>query len=80
MIQVVGLILVIALLALPAAMSQQYTHTMKSMMILAVLLGTSFCLLGLGVSYSLDIPSGATIILITTLTYLAHAALRWWRA
>ena len=76
MIQVVGLILVIALLTLPAAISQQYMQTMKSMMGLAVLLGTIFCLLGLGVSYSLDIPSGATIILITTLAYLASTTVR----
>jgi len=80
MIQVVGLILVIALLTLPAAISQQYMQTMKSMMGLAVLLGTIFCLLGLGVSYSLDIPSGATIILITTLAYLASTAARRLRA
>jgi len=76
MIQVVGLILVIALLTLPAAISQQYMQTMKSMMGLAVLLGTIFCLLGLGISYSLDIPSGATIILITTLAYLASTTVR----
>ena len=37
--QVVGLILVIALLTLPAAISQQYVYTMRSMMSLAVLLG-----------------------------------------
>jgi len=70
MIQVVGLILVIALLTLPAAISQHYTETMKSMMGLAVVLGTLFCLTGLGVSYSLDVPSGATIILVTALAYL----------
>jgi len=70
MIQVVGLILVIALLTLPAAISQHYTQTMKSMMGLAVVLGTLFCFTGLGVSYSLDVPSGATIILVTALAYL----------
>lgn len=76
MIQVVGLILVIALLTLPAAISQQYMYTMRSMMGLAVLLGTAFCITGLGVSYFLDIPSGATIILFTTLAYLASTVLR----
>jgi zinc transport system permease protein len=80
MIQVVGLILVIALLTLPAAISQQYTQTMKSMMGLAVVLGTLFCLTGLGVSYSLDIPSGATIILVTALAYLILSILRRCRA
>lgn len=76
MIQVVGLILVIALLTLPAAISQHYTQTMKSMMGLAVVLGTLFCFTGLGVSYSLDVPSGATIILVTALAYLMLTILR----
>jgi zinc transport system permease protein len=80
MIQVVGLILVIALLTLPAAISQKYMQTMRSMMSLAVVLATAFCLLGLGISYSLDIPSGATIILVTTLAYLAASVLRKTRA
>lgn len=80
MIQVVGLILVIALLTLPAAISQQYMQTMRSMMGLAAILGTAFCLLGLGISYSLDIPSGATIILVTTVAYLLSTAVRKVRA
>lgn len=69
-IQVVGLILVIALLTLPAAVSQQYVHTMKKMMVLAVALGMIFCLVGLALSYWADAPSGATIILVTAAAYL----------
>ena len=76
MIQVAGLILVIALLTLPAAISQQYAQTMKSMMALAVVLGTLFCVVGLGLSYSLDIPSGATIVLVTALAYMMSTVLR----
>ena len=70
MIQVVGLILVIALLTLPAAVAQQYVHSMKRMMVFAVLLGMMFCLFGLALSYSADLPSGATIILLTAVAYL----------
>lgn len=75
-IQVVGLILVIALLTLPAAISQQYVHTMKKMMAFAVMLGMLFCLIGLAVSYSADAPSGATIILVTAAAYLVSTVLR----
>ena len=75
-IQVVGLILVIALLTLPAAISQQYAHTMKKMMALAVVLGILFCLCGLALSYSTDAPSGATIILVTATAYLVSTVSR----
>ena len=76
MIQVVGLILVIALLTLPAAIAQQYVNTLQRMMTLAVVLGMVFCLFGLGFSYSADVPSGATIILVTASAYLLSTIFR----
>ena len=76
MIQVVGLILVIALLTLPAAISQQCTRSMHTMMIFAAILGMVFCVSGLGISYTADIPSGATIILLTTMIYLIFTLIR----
>ena len=69
LIRVVGIILVIALLTLPAAISRLYTTRIRSMMILAVVLGIVFTLTGIGLSYLLDVPSGATIILVSTLAY-----------
>jgi len=64
LIRVVGMILVIALLTFPAAMARQFTHNMKTMMVLSVLLGALFTVGGLALSYSLRLPSGATIILL----------------
>jgi zinc transport system permease protein len=64
LIRVVGMILVIALLTFPAAMARQYTHNMKTMMLLSVLFGFLFTLGGLWLSYELKLPSGATIILL----------------
>ncbi|KLK87306.1 membrane protein [Methanoculleus sediminis] len=69
LIRVVGIILVIALLTLPAAISRLYTTRIRSMMVLAVVLGIAFTLTGIGLSYLLDVPSGATIILVSTLAY-----------
>ncbi|MBE0431344.1 MAG: metal ABC transporter permease [Dehalococcoidia bacterium] len=63
LIQVVGMILVIALLTFPAAMARQFTHNMKTMMVLSVLFGLLFTLGGLWLSYMLKLPSGATIVL-----------------
>jgi zinc transport system permease protein len=70
LIQVVGLILVIALLTLPAAIASQYAHSLRRIMVLATLLGTGFTTAGIGVSYGPDLPSGATIILVATFCYM----------
>ena len=64
LIRVVGMILVIALLTFPAAMARQFTHNMKTMMLLSVLFGFLFTLGGIWLSYLLKLPSGATIILL----------------
>ena len=65
LIRVVGIILVIALLTIPAALARQFTHSLKKMMLLAVLAGAVFTFLGLWLSYLLDLASGATIILVS---------------
>jgi zinc transport system permease protein len=64
LIRVVGMILVIALLTFPAAMARQFTHNMRTMMVLSVALGALFTVGGLALSYALGLPSGATIILL----------------
>lgn len=69
LIQVVGIILVIALLTLPAAISRECTSRVKTMMLYAVLLGMAFTTTGIFLSAHLNIPSGATIILISAAVY-----------
>ncbi|MGD2020687.1 MAG: metal ABC transporter permease [Thiohalocapsa sp.] len=73
MIQVVGLILVIALLTLPAAMAGQWTHSITSMMLLATVLGAALTSGGLALSYTPDLPPGPTIILLAGALYLVSA-------
>jgi zinc transport system permease protein len=69
LIQVVGLILVIALLTLPAAIAAQYVHSLKRIMVLAAVLGVLFTSAGLAFSYQPDLPAGATIILVAGISY-----------
>jgi len=76
LIRVVGLILVIALLTLPAAIARQFTATLYGMMILASLLGAMLTLSGLAISYGPNLPAGATIIVLAGLSYLAVLLLR----
>ena len=70
LIKVVGIILVIALLTIPAAMARQFTHSLPKMMLLAVLFGIVFTSGGLWLSYELDFASGATIIMVSVALFL----------
>ncbi|WP_455206891.1 metal ABC transporter permease [Kaarinaea lacus] len=70
LIQVVGLILVIALLTLPAAIAARYQNSLKNIMMLATVLGIFFSCAGIVVSYEPDLPAGATIILIAGVVYI----------
>jgi len=70
MMRVVGLIMVIALLTMPAAISGMLIRDMKKMMVLAIILGILFTTTGLWLSYSLNLTSGATIILVSGAAYL----------
>ena len=73
MIQVVGLILVIALLTLPAAVAGQWTRTLAGMMIGATAFGALLTGSGLALSYAPDLPTGPTIILLAGALYLVSA-------
>jgi zinc transport system permease protein len=70
LIQVVGAILVIALLAIPAAIAGVYTHKLSRMMLIAILLSCLFSVVGTMASYQLNWPPGATIALTAALFYL----------
>ncbi len=76
MIRVAGIILVIALLSAPAAIARMLTNKLNRRMIFAILLGVFFCLSGLTVSYIWDIASGATIIIISVLSYCLAALIK----
>jgi zinc transport system permease protein len=64
LIRAVGIILVIALLTIPAAMARQFTHSLGKMMLLSIGFGVVLVISGLFLSYEFDLASGATIILV----------------
>ncbi|MCP4757800.1 MAG: metal ABC transporter permease [Proteobacteria bacterium] len=63
-IQVVGLILIIALLTIPPYIVEKYAKSLLQMMVGASLVGAVFTVVGLFLSYKFDLTSGATIILV----------------
>jgi len=70
LISVVGIILVIALLALPAAIAGRFSKNLHQMMILSVVFCALLTTAGLAVSYSPDLPAGATIVILAGAAYL----------
>ena len=71
LLRIVGMILIIALLSIPAALARQFTYDLKRTMLLAVGFGIVFSLGGLWISYELDLASGATIVLFGGVTLFA---------
>jgi zinc transport system permease protein len=74
LVQVVGIILVIALLTLPAATAGHYAGSLRQMMLLALVVGAVCTLGGLSLSYPYNLPPGATIVLISGGIYLLSTA------
>jgi len=64
LIRIVGIILVLALITIPAATARRFSTGMKRMIALSVLFGIIFVIAGLLLSYLFNLPSGATIILV----------------
>lgn len=77
LMRVVGLILVIAMLTIPAAVGGRFTRSLKGMMLLSVALGAVFNVTGLVISYVADLTSGATIVLVAAVIFLAVTAIPW---
>jgi zinc transport system permease protein len=75
LIQVVGLILVLALLTLPAAVAGHYFSSLGRIMLVATALGAALSISGLALSYGPDLPAGPTIILLAGAVYVASAVL-----
>ncbi len=65
-LQAVGIILVVAMLVTPAATAQLLAVRFTRMMLLAAAVGVVSAVIGLYLSYWLDVASGATIVLVQT--------------
>ena len=74
--QVVGLIMVIALLTLPAATALRLSSRLWTAMLIAGVLSLTCIVAGLAISYSPQLPAGATIIQCAGVLYLAVVAVQ----
>jgi len=64
-IKVVGLILVIAMLTIPVYIAEKLSKSLFGMMLISGLVATLFTLAGLWFSYTYNLSSGASIILLS---------------
>ncbi len=70
-VQTIGNILVLALLITPAATARLLTDRLAVMMALAPVIGGLSAVVGLYLSWSWDLPTGGTIVLVLTIAFLA---------
>ncbi len=69
-IRIAGIILVLSILTIPQNISNIFTNRFSYIIISSIILGIVASVLGLVISYYLDIPSGATIIFTLVVMYL----------
>jgi len=69
-IKLIGIILVSALLVTPSAIAKLFSKSFKHFTVLAIVISIIIIFIGLMLSYSLDLPSGAVIVLTGTSLFL----------
>lgn len=74
--KVVGVMLITALLIIPAATARRLTGSPEAMAAIASLLGILSVIAGLGTSFWWDIPAGPAVVLGTLTLFLASLALK----
>jgi ABC-type Mn2+/Zn2+ transport system permease subunit len=69
-LQAVGIILVVAMLITPAATAQLVTVSFERLLGVALVIGVGALIVGLYVSFWMDVASGATIVLVQTALFV----------
>jgi len=79
-IKVVGVLLIVALLIIPAAAARPLAHTPERMALMAATIGAMSAVGGLWVSLMLDTPTGPSIVCVAAICFavmnLGHAVVR----
>ena len=73
-LQSIGGLLIFSLILNPAAAAYQLTYSLKRMIFIAIGFGVLSCWVGLAASYFFDLPSGAAIVITSTIIFGLAAA------
>lgn len=68
-LNIIGGLLIFSLVVNPPSAAYQLTYNLKFMYILSAIFGIGSCLLGLLLSYIFNVPSGAVIIIVSSLIF-----------
>lgn len=68
-LRMVGIVLAISLLTIPQMTANLFTFSFKRMIAYSILFGWIDCLIGLMISYWMNIPSGASIIFVSIIVF-----------
>ena len=69
-LKVIGILLVTALLVIPAAAARRFSGTPETMALLAGLIGCASVLLGMASSFQWDLPTGAAIVVAAAVLFV----------
>jgi zinc transport system permease protein len=72
--RIVGILLTAALMVLPVIAAARVAWSMRSTILLAIVIGLGSVLAGLTVAYYADLPPGGTIVLVAAGAFLATSA------
>ena len=72
-VKILGIILVSALIVLPPAISRLFTSSFKSYLTVSIVVAEFIMVVGLILSFELDLPSGAMIVLVGSGLFLIAA-------
>jgi len=75
MIKLVGIILVIAMLCIPAQIAKRFSNSLFSMILTSSVIIVVLVVGGLLTSFAFDLPSGATIVMLMGIAYLGNILL-----
>jgi zinc transport system permease protein len=75
-IKVVGIVLIAAFLVIPPAASRLLNKSFSKMTVVSIIIGISTAMVGLWISYYMNVPSGATIILLQAAVFFAVMILK----
>ena len=68
-LRLVGVVLAISLLTVPQMSANLFTFDYRRMMLLSILFGVVYSILGLTIAYWINVPSGASIIFVSIVGY-----------
>jgi zinc transport system permease protein len=75
-IEVVGVLLIAAMLIIPAAAARPLSRTPEGMAVIAGVIGTLSAVVGLRAAYVFDTPAGPSIVCVAAMTFLVSSVLK----